>query len=115
MYLAPIGFYILTSFLVLLVPSLSHVTTHFVHLDRIAVRLDRPNNILNMSTVHSVHHLVGFNINYLEPNLYHSWAGVNHNSSVSHFPILIILKYTSIHILPNFLNGCFLFSAYTAA
>jgi len=31
----------------LMVPSLSHVTTHFVHLDRIAVRLDRPNNILN--------------------------------------------------------------------
>src|SRR5271168_1159925 len=73
MYLVPIGFYILTSF------------------------------------------LVGFNINYLEPNLYHSWAGANHNSSVSHFPIVIILKYTSIHILPNFLNGCFLFSAYTAA
>jgi len=39
----------------LVVPSLSHVTTHFVHLDRIAVRLDRPNNILNMHTVHSVH------------------------------------------------------------
>src|SRR5271170_7325604 len=31
----------------LMVPSPSHVTTHFVHLDRIAVRLDRPNNILN--------------------------------------------------------------------
>jgi hypothetical protein len=40
-----------------MVPSLSHVTTHFVHLDRIAVRLDRLNNILNMSTVHSVHHI----------------------------------------------------------
>jgi amino acid transporter len=59
--------------------------------------------------------LVGFNINYLEPNLYHTWANILSNSSVSHSPIIIIVKYTSIHVLPNFLNGCFLFSAYTAA
>ncbi len=57
--------------------------------------------------------LVGFNINYLEPNLFHNWADADHNSSVSHSPIIIIIKYTSIHVLPNFLNGCFLFSAYT--
>jgi hypothetical protein len=30
-----------------MVPRPSHVTTHFVLLDRIAVRLDRLNNILN--------------------------------------------------------------------
>jgi len=33
--------------LLLKVPSPSHVTTHLVPLDRIAVRLDRPNTILN--------------------------------------------------------------------
>lgn len=73
MYLAPIGFYVLASF------------------------------------------LLGFNINYSEPNLFHPWADADHNSKGSHSPFILVLKYTSIRVLPNFLNACFLFSAYTAA
>jgi len=59
--------------------------------------------------------LLGFNINYTEPDLFHPWANSQHNSNVSHFPFTIVLKYTSIKVLPTFLNGCFVFSAYTAA
>jgi amino acid permease len=73
MYLAPIGCYIFTSF------------------------------------------LLGFNINYTEPNLFHPWANSYYNPDVSHSPFIIVLKYTSIKVLPTFINGCFVFSAYTAA
>ena len=59
--------------------------------------------------------LLGFNINYTEPGLFHPWANSQHNSNVSHSPFTIVLKYTSIKVLPTFLNGCFVFSAYTAA
>jgi hypothetical protein len=59
--------------------------------------------------------LLGFNINYTEPDLFHPWANSQHNSNVSHLPFTIVLKYTSIKVLPTFLNGCFVFSAYTAA
>ena len=53
--------------------------------------------------------LVGFNINYTEPNLY------RHIPNISHSPFVIVLKYTSIKVLPTFINSCFVFSAYTAA
>jgi amino acid transporter len=59
--------------------------------------------------------LVGFNINYTEPDLFHPWANSRHNPDVSHSPFIIVLKYTSIKVLPTFINGCFVFSAYTAA
>ena len=59
--------------------------------------------------------LVGFNINYTEPDLFHTWADSQHNPNVSHSPFVIVLKYTSIKVLPTFINGCFVFSAYTAA
>ena len=59
--------------------------------------------------------LVGFNINYTEPDLFHTWADSQHNPNVSHSPFVIVLRYTSIKVLPNFINGCFVFSAYTAA
>jgi len=59
--------------------------------------------------------LLGFNINYTEPDLFHPWANSQHNSNVSHSPFVIVLNYTSIKVLPTFLNGCFVFSAYTAA
>jgi yeast amino acid transporter len=57
--------------------------------------------------------LVGLNVNYLEPDLLHPWRLVNEHGPGSAF--IIALKYTSIEVLPSFLNACFLISAYTAA
>lgn len=57
--------------------------------------------------------VLGFNINYLNPDLAHPWA--NDDELMSHSPFIIVLKHTSIKVLPKFLNGCFLFAAYTAA
>jgi yeast amino acid transporter len=56
--------------------------------------------------------LVGFNINFMDPNLFHPFAAWN--STTSHSPFIIALAYTSIRVLPAVLKGCFLFSAYTA-
>ncbi|MCJ1379437.1 Cationic amino acid transporter 2 [Xylographa soralifera] len=55
--------------------------------------------------------LAGFNINYMDPHLFHPWASIN--SPTSYSPFIIALQYTTIKVLPTFLNGCFLFSAYT--
>ena len=55
--------------------------------------------------------LAGFNVNYMDPHLFHPWASTN--SPTSYSPFIIALQYTSIKVLPTFLNGCFLFSAYT--
>ncbi|MCJ1283638.1 Cationic amino acid transporter 2 [Xylographa opegraphella] len=55
--------------------------------------------------------LAGFNVNYMDPHLFHPWASAN--SSASNSPFIIALGYTTIKVLPTFLNGCFLFSAYT--
>jgi yeast amino acid transporter len=57
--------------------------------------------------------VLGFNINYFNPDLFHTWARDDRN--ISHSPFIIVMKYTSIKVLPGFLNGCFLFAAYTAA
>jgi amino acid transporter len=57
--------------------------------------------------------LVGFNVDYLDPNLYHTWAASN--GLGSHSPFILAVQKTTIKVLPGFLNGCFLFSAYTAA
>lgn len=57
--------------------------------------------------------LVGLNVNYLDSSLFHPWALFNED--VPHSPFIVALKYTSIEVLPSFLNACFLISAYTAA
>jgi amino acid transporter len=57
--------------------------------------------------------VLGFNINYYNPDLFHTWARDDRN--ISHSPFIIVMKYTSIKVLPGFLNGCFLFAAYAAA
>ena len=56
--------------------------------------------------------LVGLNINYNEPCLWHPWLSSNCDESFS--PFILTLKYTSITVLPAILNACFLVSAYTA-
>jgi yeast amino acid transporter len=57
--------------------------------------------------------LVGFNINYMDPKLFHPFAAWNYTTS--HSPFIIALGYTSIRVLPGILKAGFLFSAYTAA
>jgi yeast amino acid transporter len=57
--------------------------------------------------------LVGFNINYMDPKLFHPFAEWNYTTS--HSPFVIAVSYTSIRVLPAILKACFLFSAYTAA
>jgi amino acid transporter len=57
--------------------------------------------------------VLGFNINYFNKDLFHIWA--NDNENISHSPFVIVMKHTSVKVLPNFLNACFLFSAYSAA
>jgi yeast amino acid transporter len=57
--------------------------------------------------------LVGFNINYMDPKLYHPFATWNYTTS--HSPFIIALESIPIGILPTILKACFLFSAYTAA
>jgi amino acid transporter len=55
--------------------------------------------------------LVGFAVNYADPNLYRPWARFNTN--VSHSPYIIALKHTSFGPLPTVLNSLFLLSGYT--
>ncbi|MCJ1417616.1 Cationic amino acid transporter 2 [Xylographa parallela] len=55
--------------------------------------------------------IAGFNVNYMDPHLFRPYASTN--SATSYSPFIIALQYTSIKVLPTFLNGCFLFSAYT--
>ena len=57
--------------------------------------------------------LLGMNVNFNEPGLYHPWANVNADGY--HSPFILALKYTSIETLPAVLNACFLVAAYTAA
>lgn len=57
--------------------------------------------------------LVGLNINFLDPNLFHPWAQSDSHTSQS--PFIIIMKRTTIKGIPGVLNGLFLFSAYTTA
>jgi amino acid transporter len=57
--------------------------------------------------------LVGFNINYTDPDLARPYS--THNSAASHSPFIIVAKTTSLKIVPDFLRACFLISAYSAA
>ena len=56
--------------------------------------------------------VVGFNINYGDPDLLHSWS--KYDSGISHSPFIIVLKTTHFRGLPTVINACFLVSAYTA-
>jgi amino acid transporter len=59
--------------------------------------------------------LVGLNINFMDPDLYHPWSKPAPNApQISHSPFIIAITHTSIKVLPKFLNACFLLSAYTA-
>ncbi|KAL8937520.1 MAG: hypothetical protein Q9211_003641, partial [Gyalolechia sp. 1 TL-2023] len=65
--------------------------------------------------------LVGLNINYLEPRLYHSHISYVVDSrldgiqTAARSPFVIVIQNAGIKVLPGFLNACFLFSALTAA
>ena len=60
--------------------------------------------------------LVGLNINFMDPDLYHPWAKPAADAPhISHSPFIIALRHTSIKVLPKFINACILISAYTAA
>ena len=51
----------------------------------------------------------------MDPRLFHPWAKPAPNApSISHSPVIIVLSDTSLKMLPNFLNACFMLSAYTA-
>lgn len=57
--------------------------------------------------------IVGFNINFKDPNLFRAYSLSNTNTS--HSPFIIIIKTTTIKVLPDFMNACFLFSGYSTA
>lgn len=61
--------------------------------------------------------LVGFNINYADPALYHPFVTPKGTATPSHSPFIITLQRSSIapKVLPQIFNAAFLFSAYTAA
>lgn len=60
--------------------------------------------------------LVGLNINFMNPDLQHPWdKPISDASATSFSPFIIVLKQTTIKVLPKFLNGCFLLSIYTVA
>jgi len=54
--------------------------------------------------------VVGFNINYGDPDLPHPW--LERNSGLS--PFIIVLKSTRFQVLPDVVNACFVISAYSA-
>jgi len=59
--------------------------------------------------------LVGLNINFMDPDLYHPFAKPAADAlNISHSPFIIAITHTSIKALPKVLNACFLVSAYTA-
>jgi amino acid transporter len=59
--------------------------------------------------------LIGLNINFMNPNLFHPWAKPAPNAPrISGSPVIIALQNTSIKVMPKFLNACFMISAYTA-
>jgi yeast amino acid transporter len=59
--------------------------------------------------------LVGLNINFMDPGLYHPWVKPTTDGPyVSQSPFIIAVSHASINVLPQFLNACFLISAYTA-
>ncbi|KAL8708758.1 MAG: hypothetical protein Q9220_006400 [cf. Caloplaca sp. 1 TL-2023] len=65
--------------------------------------------------------LVGLNINYLDPRLYHAHASrllesrLDGIQTAASSPFVIIIENAAIRALPGFLDACFIFSALTAA
>ena len=67
--------------------------------------------------------LVGLNVNYLDPRIYHShisWHPPNQTrldgiQTALRSPFVIAITNAKINVLPDFLDACFLFSALTAA
>jgi amino acid transporter len=53
--------------------------------------------------------VVGFNINYGDPELPHPW--LERNGGLS--PFIIVLKSTRFHVLPDLVNSFFVISAYS--
>ncbi|KAF2193405.1 hypothetical protein K469DRAFT_651793 [Zopfia rhizophila CBS 207.26] len=56
--------------------------------------------------------VMGFNINYANEDLFRAFSA--DNKLTPHSPFYIIIRATSISVLPTVLNACFLVSAYTA-
>lgn len=65
--------------------------------------------------------LVGVNVNYLDPRLYHPYIEYFSENrlrgmvTAERSPFVIAIENAGIHVLPGFLDACFLFSALTAA
>ncbi|KAI4130090.1 MAG: hypothetical protein LQ338_001942 [Usnochroma carphineum] len=65
--------------------------------------------------------LVGLNVNYLDPRIYHSHVSYYLDSRLQSYqtaarsPFVIAIENAGIKALPGFLDACFLFSALTAA
>ena len=69
--------------------------------------------------------LVGLNINYLDPRIYHSHISPHISrfiaqrldgiQTASRSPFVIAIQNAKIQVLPGFLDACFIFSALTAA
>ena len=65
--------------------------------------------------------LVGLNVNYLDPRIYHphiAWYSQSRLEGIQtayRSPFVIAIENAGIRALPGFLDACFLFSALTAA
>ncbi|KAL8939526.1 MAG: hypothetical protein Q9216_003312 [Gyalolechia sp. 2 TL-2023] len=65
--------------------------------------------------------LLGLNVNYLDPRLYHSHLSyvvdprLEGIQTAARSPFVIVIQTAGIKVLPGFLNACFLLSALTAA
>ncbi|KAL8648294.1 MAG: hypothetical protein Q9210_005069 [Variospora velana] len=65
--------------------------------------------------------LVGLNVNYLDPRIYHPHISYYNNArlegiqTAARSPFVIAVENAGIRVLPGFLDACFIFSALTAA
>ena len=65
--------------------------------------------------------LLGLNVNYLDPRIYHSHvaylAGTRLDGiqTAARSPFVVVIQNAGIRVLPGFLDACFIFSALTAA
>ena len=58
--------------------------------------------------------LVGLNIDYTDPLLYHDHVQAGYVTGADS-PFVIAIEHAGLRVLPGFLNSCFIFSALTAA
>lgn len=67
--------------------------------------------------------LLGLNVNYLDPRIYHShisWYSQEREwlkgiQTADRSPFVVVVQNAGIDVLPGFLDACFIFSALTAA